>query len=94
MCINTNGEKIARGSLDVEANSIVNFKKVIVTEVTSHYRNGSVLFVVLPQNASFIKPFVIEDFVVKSRKPSEKDSKKKRKTFENEEKNVESINNY
>lgn len=94
MFINTNGEKIATGTLDVEANSIVNFKKVIVTEVTSQYRNGSVLFVFLPQNASFIKPFVIEDFIVKSRKPNEKDSKKKRKTFESEEKNVESINNY
>ncbi|OMJ77182.1 hypothetical protein SteCoe_23292 [Stentor coeruleus] len=91
--INTNGEKIARGTLDVEGNSIVLFKKVIVTEVTSHFRNGSVFFVVLPQNASFIKPFVVEDFIVKARKPSEREMKKKRKLSDSDEEIVEGIEN-
>ncbi|OMJ80296.1 hypothetical protein SteCoe_19503 [Stentor coeruleus] len=94
LSINTNGEKIARGTLNFEGNSIVNFKKVIVTEVTSHFRNGSMIFVVLSQNANFIKPFVVEDFVVKARKPSEKELKKKRKVVESEEKNAESIENF
>ncbi|OMJ65740.1 hypothetical protein SteCoe_37693 [Stentor coeruleus] len=91
--INTNGEKIVKGNLEVEGNSIVNFKKVIVTDVTSRFRNGSVFFVVLPQNASFIKPFVVEDFVVKARKPSEGTLKKKRKIIEIDEESIEEIEN-
>ena len=56
-----------RGSLDVESDSVIFFKKIMINEVSSHFRNGALLLVVQP-SLTFIKPFIIEDFVIKARK--------------------------
>ncbi|OMJ90450.1 hypothetical protein SteCoe_7147 [Stentor coeruleus] len=82
---NTSGDKSMRGTLDVESNSNVLFRKIIIKEVTSHFRNGILYFVVVPQNAEFIKPLIIEDFVVKARKLISKNPMKKMKSNEERE---------
>jgi hypothetical protein len=78
--VNTAGDKIIRGTVEVDSNGVVLFKKVVVKEVTSHFRNGSFFLVVLPKNSQEIRPFIIENFVVKARKFVETDKIKKKKT--------------
>ncbi|OMJ68145.1 hypothetical protein SteCoe_34483 [Stentor coeruleus] len=82
---NTSGDKAMRGTLEVESDSHVLFKKIIIKEVTSHFRNGVLYFVIMPQNADFIKPLIIEDFVIKARKLISKKTCKKAKNIEEEE---------
>jgi hypothetical protein len=80
--LNTSGDKIMRGTLEVEGNSCIFFKKVIIKEVTSHFRNGCFFFVIVPKGAEYIKPLIIEDFVIKARKLTSDCPNKKQKTQE------------
>lgn len=82
---NTSGDKAMRGTLEVESDSHILFKKIIIKEVTSHFRNGVLYFVIMPQNADFIKPLIIEDFVIKARKLISKKACKKAKNIQEEE---------
>ncbi|OMJ85834.1 hypothetical protein SteCoe_12745 [Stentor coeruleus] len=80
---NTSGDKIMRGTLDAEGDSAVVFKKIIIKEVTSHFRNGVFFLVVLAQDTDKIQPLIIDDLVIKARKISVKDPKKKIKLDDN-----------
>ena len=82
--VNTSGDKIIRGTVEVETNGVVLFKKVVIKEVTSHFRNGSFFVVVMPKNSQEIRPFIIENFIVKARKIITPDIKKKQKTLDPE----------
>ncbi|OMJ95673.1 hypothetical protein SteCoe_923 [Stentor coeruleus] len=82
---NTSGNLCIRGNIKVESTSIIIFKKVAVNEVTSHFRNGSVFFVVLSERIESIKPCIIEDFVVRARKPDVSKPEKKNRFTEDEE---------
>lgn len=66
--VNTSGDKIMRGTVEVESNGVVLFKKIVIKEVTSHFRKGCFFLVVMPKNSNDIRPFVIENFVIKARK--------------------------
>lgn len=80
--VNTSGDKIIRGTVEVETNGVVLFKKVVIKEVTSHFRNGCFFIVVMPKNSQEIRPFIIENFIVKARKIITPEIKKKQKTEE------------
>ena len=82
--VNTSGDKIIRGTVEVETNGVVLFKKVVIKEVTSHFRNGSFFVVVMPKNSQEIRPFIIENFIVKARKIITPEIKKKQKTLDPE----------
>ena len=82
MKINTAGDKIIRGTLDIDSNSVLFFRKIVIKEVSSHFRNGSFFLVVLPKKNKNIKPFVIKNFVVKARKLNSDVLKKKQKLEE------------
>lgn len=84
LSINTSGDKIMRGTLEAEGNSTVIFKKIIIKEVTSHFRNGVFYFLVCPKEASFIRPFIHPDFVIKARKLHPDSPKKKIKIDNND----------
>ena len=80
--VNTSGDKIMRGTIEVESNGVVLFKKIVVKEVTSHFRNGCFFLAVMPKNSSDIKPLVIDNFVIKARKILPGEPLKKQKTEE------------
>ncbi|OMJ66680.1 hypothetical protein SteCoe_36401 [Stentor coeruleus] len=65
---NTFGDRIMRGTLEIESSSEIIFKKLVIKEVTSRFRNGVVYFVVMPQDTQLVKPMIIEDVLVKARK--------------------------
>jgi hypothetical protein len=66
-----------RGTLDAEGDSTIVFRKVIIKEVTSHFRNGVLFLVVLAQDTNKIQPLIIDNLVIKARKVSVNDLKKK-----------------
>ena len=66
--INTCGDKIMRGTIEAQGVSTVFFRKVVIKEVSSHFRNGSFYFVINPKNCNVIKPLIVENFVIKARK--------------------------
>jgi hypothetical protein len=68
MKINTSGDKIMRGTTDADGNSTVLFRKIVIKEVTSHFRNGCFFLVVAAKNLSDIKPLIVPNFVIKARK--------------------------
>lgn len=80
--VNTSGDKIMRGSITAEGNSTILFRKIVVKEVTSHFRNGCLFLIIACDNASHIQPLIIEDVVIKARKVFSQKSKKKPKTEE------------
>lgn len=66
---NTGGDKVMKGYTDCEVHGCrLVFPKLVVKEVTSHYRNGCVFLVVVCSSGLSVKPLVIEKFVVKARK--------------------------
>eukprot|EP00331_Platyophrya_macrostoma_P014201 CAMPEP_0176434226 /NCGR_PEP_ID=MMETSP0127-20121128/16543_1 /TAXON_ID=938130 /ORGANISM="Platyophrya macrostoma, Strain WH" /LENGTH=326 /DNA_ID=CAMNT_0017816907 /DNA_START=1 /DNA_END=981 /DNA_ORIENTATION=+ len=87
---NTSGNKILKGFIDKDLkNGTVSFDKIQIKEVTSHFRNGWIFFVVYPKlsngtlvsegnptfvNAQKIKPLVLEKVVVKAKKTKEKNA--------------------
>lgn len=68
MKTNTAGDKILKGTVEAQGNSSIFFRKIAVKEVTSHFRNGCFFFVVHAKDSPDIKPFIVENFVVKARK--------------------------
>lgn len=89
---NTAGNKILKGFIEKDlVNGSATFEKIQIKEVTSHFRNGWVFFVVYPKlnsgtsntvsgnglaiNAQKVKPLILEKVVVKAKKAKEKDTK-------------------
>ena len=68
MKINTNGDNILKGTIETQGNCNVMFRKIAIKEVSSHFRGGCFFFVIAPKDASYIKPLIIENFIVKARK--------------------------
>ncbi|OMJ65992.1 hypothetical protein SteCoe_37317 [Stentor coeruleus] len=68
LILNKTGEKVVLGTLDADGDSSILFKKIIIKEVSSHFRNGSLFLVVKPENDDSIKPLIIPNFIVKARK--------------------------
>jgi hypothetical protein len=66
--INTSGDKIMRGTIETESSNLVHFHKIVIKEVTSHFRNGWFYLVVVPKQDSRVKPLIINNFVIKARK--------------------------
>lgn len=78
---NTGGDKVMKGYTDCEVQGCrVLFPKLVVKEVTSHYRNGCVFLVVVCSSGLSVKPLVIEKFVVKARKITAEPVLKRAKT--------------
>ncbi|OMJ95672.1 hypothetical protein SteCoe_922 [Stentor coeruleus] len=84
LTLNTSGEKLIRGTDEVNSKSIIFFSKIIINEVSSRYLNGALFLVFMPQNADFIQPLIIEDFVIKARKPDTARPSKRIKRSETE----------
>ncbi|OMJ72907.1 hypothetical protein SteCoe_28549 [Stentor coeruleus] len=82
LTLNTSGDKAVLGTLDADGDSSILFKKIIIKEVSSHFRNGSFFLVVKPENADNIRPLVISNLVVKARKMKVEELKKKLKIDE------------
>ena len=82
MKVNTSGDKIMRGTVETESSGMVFFRKIVIKEVTSHFRNGCFFLAVVPKNSNDIKPLVIENFVIKARKILSSDPVKKVKLDE------------
>jgi hypothetical protein len=61
------GDKVIRGTTEVEGNGSVLFKKIVIKEVSSHFRGGCFYLVITSKNSS-IKPLIVPNFVVKARK--------------------------
>ena len=77
--INTSGDNILKGTIETQGTCNIMFRKIAIKEVTSHFRGGCFFFVVAPVDANYIKPLIIENFVVKARKIStEKDCPRKK----------------
>ncbi|OMJ81738.1 hypothetical protein SteCoe_17729 [Stentor coeruleus] len=91
MKINTSGDKIMKGTIEAQGNSTLFFRKIAIKEVTSHFRNGCFFFVIAPKDANYIKPLIIESFVVKARKINDATPKKKMKLDEKEGLEVNSL---
>ncbi|OMJ81232.1 hypothetical protein SteCoe_18349 [Stentor coeruleus] len=85
MKVNTSGDKIMRGTVEVETNGVALFRKIVIKEVTSHFRNGCFFLAVVPKNCCDIKPLVIENFIIKARKILSTEPVKKIKTDDNPE---------
>jgi hypothetical protein len=74
---NTVGDKMLRGTYEAYSDSVIMFKRVFVNEVSSHFRNGYFLFVVIAEDKR-VKPLIIDEFVVKARKISETGNKRRK----------------
>jgi hypothetical protein len=57
-----------RGTIETESSNLVHFHKIVIKEVTSHFRNGWFYLVVVPKQDSRVKPLIINNFVIKARK--------------------------
>lgn len=60
--------KILRGNLEVLTTDEIEFRKICISEVSSHYRNGVFTMAVIPDPQSSVQPFIIPDIIVKARK--------------------------
>lgn len=79
LMVNTSGDKAVLGSIESEGDCTVIFKKIIIKEVTSHFRNGCFFLAIKPENANYIKPLVISDLIVKARKMVTGETNKRKK---------------
>ncbi|OMJ78986.1 hypothetical protein SteCoe_21066 [Stentor coeruleus] len=79
LVVNTSGDRITRGINEVESNCHILFKKIIINEVSSHYRQGCLFLVIMPERTDLICPLIIENFVVKARKVASGELTKKKK---------------
>jgi len=86
---NTAGNKILKGFIEKDlVNGSATFEKIQIKEVTSHFRNGWVFFVVYPKlnsstanptgngvhvNNQKVKPLILEKVIVKAKKAKEKE---------------------
>jgi hypothetical protein len=80
---NNDKRKILRGNVEVLANHEVEFRKICINQVSSHFRNGVFCLAVVPDPSDSIQPFIIPDVIVKARKILE-EPRKIRKTHETE----------
>lgn len=71
---NTSGEKVLKYISEDNCKSLHTFRKVFICDVSSHYRNGSLMLVVFSNNPE-VKPLIIEDLVIKARKNPSKSKK-------------------
>ena len=57
--VNTAGNKILKGMIDKDlVDGVVTFDKIQIKEVTSHFRNGWVFFVVYPKTSMTLNPLI------------------------------------
>ncbi|OMJ72532.1 hypothetical protein SteCoe_29004 [Stentor coeruleus] len=75
--INTSGDNILKGNIIMQGNSTLMFRKIAIREVSSHFRNGCFFLVVTPKDCSYIRPLIIDNFVVKARKMNSESIPKK-----------------
>lgn len=80
--LNTSGDKIMRGIIEQESSSEIHFSKVVIKEVTSHFRNGCVLLVIASTEETDIQPLIVESFVVKARKMNGENETRKKLKYE------------
>ena len=76
--VNTSGDKVMRGTTDADGNSSIFFRKIVIKEVTSHFRNGCFFLVVSPKNSNNIEPLIIPNFIIKARKLAPDNSLRKK----------------
>lgn len=86
---NTAGEQIMRGTMEVESTGTVLFRKIILKEVSSHFSKGCFYLVISCKDSNHIRPFVIENLVVKARKMKAEKKKEEKEKGEDEEEKVE-----
>ena len=78
--LNTAGDRALKGDTEVHGNTSFFFRKIAVSDVSSHFRNGCFFLVAMPSDTTDIAPFIMKNFVVKSRKANfEGNPSKKRK---------------
>lgn len=65
---NTVGDNILRGTVDILSDSTLFFRKIVIKEVSSHFRNGCFFLVIAPKETGNVKPLILEKFIVKARK--------------------------
>jgi hypothetical protein len=80
--VNTSGDKIMRGTIEAEGTNTIFFRKIVIKEVSSHFRNCCFFLVVAPKNPCNVKPLIIPNFVIKARKISDGAPRKKNKLSE------------
>ena len=80
--LNTNGKDIIKGTCVIEGDSKIVFKKISVQEVSSHYQLGEFVLVVTAINFFEVKPFIMNEFVVRARKIPEGEVLKRSKLRE------------
>ncbi|OMJ68901.1 hypothetical protein SteCoe_33518 [Stentor coeruleus] len=61
-------DKIFTGTTVVESSAIVNFRKLVIREVSSYQNDGLFNLVILPEDTRLVKPCIIRYVKVKSRK--------------------------
>lgn len=65
---NKAGDNVMRGTTCVESMGHFTLKKIVIKEVSSHFRNGVLFLVILCRNQLNVKPLICENFRVKARK--------------------------
>lgn len=80
LIINTSGDKVLKGNCEIYASHIVEFSKICICEVSSHFRNSVFYLVIKSENDSLVQPLVIPNLMVKARKKPNK--AKKHQKFE------------
>lgn len=68
--VTTSGETIMRGTVEYGLNrgqNHISFERIVIKEVTSHFRHGCFFLVVMPSSSN-IEPLIIENVVIKARK--------------------------
>jgi hypothetical protein len=73
------GHTLLSGCTQVSSNGEMEFRKFYISEVSSHYTNNNFILVIRPLDLT-IRPFILRDFVVKARKPTQKEVMKRLKT--------------
>ena len=76
--------KILRGNLEVLTTHEIEFRKICISQVSSHYRNGVFALAVIPDPLSSVQPFIIPDIIVKARKILAEPEKFKKMKVQNE----------
>mmetsp|Transcript_3626 Transcript_3626/g.7799 ORF Transcript_3626/g.7799 Transcript_3626/m.7799 type:complete len:266 (+) Transcript_3626:489-1286(+) len=66
------GASLLSGCTEVSSYGEVEFRKFYVSEVSSHYSNNNFFLVVRPMDAA-IRPYVMKNFTVRARKPTQKE---------------------
>lgn len=68
--LNVSGKKVLRGTIEAEMNadSSLNFKNLVINEVTSHYTNDGFQIIVANLNSSLVKPLIISGIPVRARR--------------------------